>query len=229
MTDNSIVSTFSEAVTLIQANRLPQEIFGDCARCSESLRTTRLDEIKSLYRRLSILVHPDKNQQRVREAHEAFTKLGSLYDEAKELISAEPHPKREPLDNGVLPQPITWTTRKHTYTMVRRAGHGGMCTFFEGMVSSKSGIATPVLVKVPQSADDNDLMEREARAFGMMKKMAGKMSATTEGKEFARKFALRVPAFLEATSLEEPGSMGKKSVNAFVLMPKLDFIHFQAT
>jgi hypothetical protein len=220
LTDNAMANTFYEAMNLIHAARLPQDIFGDCTPCSGNLRAVRLEEIKLLYHKLSVLTHPDKNQWCWRDAHDAFTRLGRLYDEAKEAICAELHPKPDPHDNGVLPQPITWTTRKHTYTIVRRTGKGGMCAFFEGLVAGKSGVATPVLVKVPHSAKDNDLMEREARAFGLMKKMDGKMSATPAGKEFARKFALRVPTFLETISLEEPGSKGKKSVNAFVLMPQ---------
>lgn len=217
MTTKSI-TTFKEACLLIEEARVPQDIFGDCTLLTGNKKTARLAEMRKLYLVFSRLVHPDKNEKNERRAHKAFTRLGELYGSAQKLVDGDIKPKGLH-ENGVLQKPVTWKTRKYGYTVTRCMCRGDMATIFEGTVSDKSGLATPIIVKVPHSARDNDLMKREAKAFELMKKKMNEMSTTPQGKEFAEKFALRVPAFLETVTLEEPGSTEKKSVNTFVVVP----------
>ncbi|MCI0662283.1 MAG: hypothetical protein L0220_14530, partial [Acidobacteria bacterium] len=99
---------------------------------------------------------------------------------------------------------------------------GGTCGIFEGIAQDKGGVSSPVIMRVPHASEDSDLMERETRAFELMKKKAKAISGDPEGKKFADGFMARVPSFLESVKLSEPGVSQRKTVNSFLKLPGLE-------
>jgi hypothetical protein len=191
------------------------------ATCPEDVFGTEADAKKN-FRRLASMTHEDRFDDSLKDrAHTVFIAIHSLYEEAERKMThgtygnkAAPSPDKP--DNA----PVSFKTAKYVYTIIGRKYSGGTCGIFEGEALSKAGVSASVVLRVPHSSDDNDLMEREKNAFDLMKKKAKAISTDKEGEEAAEMFLARIPIFLESVKLVEPGVTYKKTVNTFLKVPK---------
>jgi len=213
------IKTFAEAQALISRCKTPQGLF-PWIITKKSLQEKQ-DLTTKAFRALSVLVHPDKNPAAKARAEIAFKALEGFRTQADEICSGVK--KKNIHDNGVLVNPVVFSTKHGTYTAVRRIAEGATCTVFEGTLQSKGQVSgLEVLMRVPNSYRDNDLMKREAVAFGVMRNKEKEMGKTPEGKEAAKRFMARLPGFLGSVELEQPGVPDKKVVNTFVKPGNLD-------
>jgi hypothetical protein len=169
------------------------------------------DRLSRRYRELAKLVHPDKNPANRKAAEELFVRLEQFRDDGEKLCQPTAAPKEPEF------QPITFSTKKATYTALARIASGGMRGIFEGIVQLKGGAAVPVILVVPHSPDDNDLMEREAKALKSLQAKVKDLGKDATGKDIAEKFLMRIPTLLESIKLEEPGVKKAKTVNVFAV------------
>lgn len=163
------------------------------------------------HRSLMKEVHPDKHVSSPEtiqaQAAQASTLINSLWVEAKKSIAAGTYGQR------VDAAPIAFRSRKQQYVLTKRLAVGGTCAIYTGEAIGKTAHALAT-VRIPHSAEDNDLMTREADAFQAMAKK-GKDISTEEYKFFGS----RLPIFIESIRLSEPGSKLKKVVNTFARHP----------
>lgn len=104
-------------------------------------------EAEKIYRHYANLVHPDKRPHDS-EAKEAFIELTRL----KDIAIA-------PLNRPVF-TPFTFKTRKNVYEVTGLKHEGGLARIYEATVGTK-----PIILKVPRSSRDNDLMAAEVAAI----------------------------------------------------------------
>lgn len=188
--------------------------------CPEDLFGEESDAKKNFHRLVS-MTYEDKYEAAQKPlAHALFIAVHKRWEEAERKMAhgtygnkAKAAPEK-PSTNAV-----SFKTGKYFYTVGRRIHTGGTCGIFEGEARGKS-IAAPVIMRVPHSSEDNDLMEREVRAYGLMKKKAKEIGSDTEGEDAAKMFLSRFPIFLESVKLSEPGASEKKTVNTFLKVPE---------
>ncbi|MCK9351956.1 MAG: hypothetical protein WCT49_01520 [Candidatus Paceibacterota bacterium] len=187
----------------------PEDIFGPEASAKKN------------FRRLASMTHEDRFEDPLKaRAHGLFIAVHERWEEAERKMEHGTYGDKttaapDKPDVG----PVSFKTGKYEYTLIRRIHSGGTCGIFEGEALSRSGVSSPVILRVPHSTDDNDLMEREKIAFDLMKKKAKAMSADKEGEDSAEMFLNRIPIFLESVKLAEPGVTDKKTVNTFFRAP----------
>jgi hypothetical protein len=198
MNTTSLPRTFADARRLIVSATRPSDIFG----------TLECDSINSTFRTLAKLVHPDKNPAQKNVAEEVFRKLEELRTKGENLCN--PAPVTEPA-----PAPVTFSTKRGSYTILEGKAEGGMKGIFTGVAVYKKTATVPVLITVPHSAEDNDLMEREANALKAINAKVKELGSDPDGKALADKFRMRLPTLLESVRLEEPGQPKAKMVHVF--------------
>jgi hypothetical protein len=164
----------------------PAEVFG-------------LDAQKD-YRRMAFVLHEDRYQgeSEKRRARDAFSRLGDLWRKASRPASAER---------------VEFSTRRIAYSLGDRLHSGGTCGVLRGVARPlAAGLSgSEIIARVPHSAADNDLMEREARNLATI---AASVRRSPEGEEHLGR---RIPALLESVQVEEPGAKVRRRVNAFAL------------
>jgi serine/threonine protein kinase len=107
------------------------------------------DDAKKLIRELAMVLHPDHAPaDRKDEATEVFARIYGLY-QAYVDPSASPD--------------ITIHTAKHSYRLGAQAAFGTVGVLYHAEMLSENN--KRVLIKFPQSPNDNDLMETEGRFF----------------------------------------------------------------
>jgi hypothetical protein len=209
--ENMDINDIETVERLIKQAKCPEEVFGSEA------------DAKKNFRRLASMTHEDRFEDSLKgRAHAIFIAIHSLWEEAKRKMENNTYgiksaPSPEKPDNG----PVSFKTGKYAYTIFQRIYSGGTCGIFEGEALSRAGVLSPVILRVPHSSDDNDLMDREKNAFDLMKKKAKSISADKEGGEAALMFLARIPIFLESVKLAEPGTADKKTVNTFLKVPEV--------
>ncbi len=196
-----------------------EDVFGPLSGApTEELR----ERAKKVWRTLVKATHEDlySGPAEKKLANEAFAFLQYFWKEVCERLdgSASDTQKNAPFAD------VTFATTKYTYAVVRRIHVGKTCAIFEGVATVKKGRSTslPVVVRVPHSLDDNDLMEREADNLLALRQKADNSFINPGDKENKETFLSRVPRLLESLQLEEPGVIGKKTVNTFLLPPGLE-------
>lgn len=206
----NILSMLNEAKCL-------EDIFGDISGAKER------------YRVIAKLIHPDKYNGDIalyNLATDVFQKLSAYWENAEDKIRDGAYGSRQ----SILENPrreikglTTFRTKKYAYTITNRIHIGGTCAVFEGITQDKDGHNLSVIIKIPHDHTDNDLMEQEAKAFKAFNKKTKELCIDDGGREFAKKFLLRLPCFLESVNLEEPCSFNKgKVVNIFSKLSGLE-------
>ncbi|ONH36454.1 serine/threonine-protein kinase [Protofrankia sp. BMG5.30] len=174
-----IPTTIDEAVRLILRASGPSALFGRGGDASGAdLRAAR-----RAYRRLARMVHPDAvPADRRLDAQAAFTRLGRLWERYQREIAG-----------GAASGQAVVITSKYVYTVGGVYTRGDIATLSEvtytaggvGGTGGGDGAVAGALLKIPRSATDNDLMEREAAA---LRQLAGRGE---------KRFAAYVPRLVE--------------------------------
>ncbi len=206
-----------QLLTFLRKAQTPEDVFDYFPK--KSLDEMAVDA-KAAYHRFTKVGHPDHyaDPSEKRMATETQSILNELWARAEERFKNGTYGKDEPDPESA--KPVVFKTAKNQYTILERVYSGGTAGLFHAVVTDKKGVSTPALLKVPHSAQDNDLMEREAKAYGLFKAKLKEISTDDEGKKIARLFGLRAPHLIESLCLTEGGSKVKKTVNAFLVEPK---------
>lgn len=185
----------------IEAAKTPEDMFG----------VGPANHVRSSWIQILKLVHPDKFQ--VDDPYQprvlaATSKINVFWEEAKKRI-----------DSGIYgtvsvlvakEDPAMIQSRKYTYVLGRRIAVGGTCGVFEGIAQNKAGDALHVVVRVPHSKNDNDLMEREAKNLQHIRtNLEIKCS-----KESSDNALMVLPRILESVRLKDG-----KVINTFARIP----------
>ncbi len=200
----------------------PEDIFGLEKGSSDKV----YHAVQKVFRRLAKCIHKVRlmgNPKDVADTTEAQRLLNVFWHTAQDKIKggiygdkkAELSPK--PTEDPAL---VQFSSPKYVYTVGNRIYSGGTCGVFRGTIQDKKSVVSSALFKVPHSIKDNDLMEREARAFDLFRKKAKSLASNPAGQETARKFLLRMPELHESVRIDD-GS-GKKTVNIFLIQPGFD-------
>lgn len=216
MKTTSIPNTFGAALLYIAAAQGPEDLFGKLPNDSDGKKTSH-ETIIRMFRKLAHLVHPDKNPNDKERAALAFGRLEELRNQAESMFNAT-QTKTAPASFA----PVSFKTKKYTCTITSRIAVGGMCDVFDGVMIDTQGAKVQILVKVPRSATDNDLMKREARAYSSFKKKAKEIATDADGEKLAKAFLWHFPTCLDSIEIEEPNSLQKKTVTILARHP--DFI-----
>lgn len=188
-----------------------QDVFGKLRRGRDS----DLERINTRFTQLAKIVHPDKVAgqpvAKVAQAEVAFQCLVDLRDKAIELVQG----KKVVSDSGMLAKPITFKAKRGTCTFDRLLARGSGVLIYAGVLQ-RGAASIPAYVRVPLSPSDNDLMEREAKAYAVMW-----ATLKTTGPETQSYLAARLPMFDCSVKLTEP-SKAVRQVNVFHQPPELD-------
>ncbi len=195
----------------------PEHIFGVLSGAPDA----QLDAARKIYWRLARVVHEDKylDVGEKAQARKAFQGLTELWGRAQAALKAGSYgtsatPKKAPTRG-----PLVFRTARYSYQVLTRISEGGTCGIFTGVAIDKQGVATSVVMRIPHSSADNDLMEREARSYGLIASKVKELSNVPDRKRVAVSLAGRLPHFLESIRLAEPGSTHRRVVNVLLQDP----------
>jgi serine/threonine protein kinase len=139
----------------------PEDVFGSL----EGMEWPEKEkEVKAVYRRISLKVHPDHCPQGFKEmANEAFAILAALNERAQAKIKDETYgSKRE--ERHAENEGFIIKTKKREYFIDSIIAQGDLSTVYAGRTNGDSDIGR-VAVKVVDDPADNDLMLNEIRAL----------------------------------------------------------------
>lgn len=144
---------------LIREASFPHEVFGVLSGTAEE----QLAELKKLFRRLSRKVHPDHNSAHEKElATEAFQQLNKLYDAAQQAINTGVYGATTPPPTAEV---LVVRSKKREYMLREPIASGDFANLYHATYRSESGGEEHATFKVAHTEDDNDLLEREAKAL----------------------------------------------------------------
>lgn len=180
-------------MTLTQAHSKFKE-----AKCPEDIfdGVVTMDDLKEIFRTLSMLVHPDKNPRSKTKANEAFALLGNWRDRAEQKLKEGTYGDRSAIE------PVVVTTKKTTYTLKRHLASADICNVYAGV--DKDG--KPVLAKVTRSPANNSMMLNEQQVLDYLWNDAPKKTS---------KAMCHIPEMVD--SFELASGKIKKRVNVFML------------
>jgi serine/threonine protein kinase len=141
-------STIKLITQLLSATH-PEDIFGD-----------KPNMLAKAYRDLAAQIHPDVCKEKGGE--EAFKKLGELREEAEKKIERGTYGNRNAFKEVVI------TTKKESYTIDARLTSGDICEIY----TTKNRAGKSVIIKVPRSPSNNDLMKNEAEKLKWLQEEA---------------------------------------------------------
>jgi serine/threonine protein kinase len=151
-----------------EATQVCEQIFK--ARCPEEIfGTGRLNEqeIKAIFRQLSMVVHPDR-QNGNDVAKNAFVRLNSYYDLAlKKLQSGNYGDGLDELGGHSQESGFSIKTRKNEYQIDKTLAEGDLSVVYGGVAVGKGGFSGRIAAKVVDEAKNNDLMLNEVRVLKM--------------------------------------------------------------
>jgi serine/threonine protein kinase len=144
--------------------------------------------VKTAYRRLSVIVHPDhyEGTDDKKLAGDTFALLGKFKAEADTAAKAGSY--------GEVTPKVTFTTRRGKYEVVRVAGEADI-TLTYWVKSVVEGATGQAFCKVAKTSRDNDLLQNEAV---VLRRLHGK-DADPTGKLF-------VPELIDSFQYAQPGS-----------------------
>lgn len=166
----------------------PEELFG-------ALVGTRADKLGTLshrYRELASAVHPDRASDRDRDAAtRGLTRVNALRRMAERKIELRLYGDGRPVAESV-----SIRTRRRAYVTLGPSIAGDLCELFpaDSDAPARDGAEAPrVVIKVAQSADDNDLLDAEART----------LRALFAKESTAPRFLLQLPELLDSMTMED--------------------------
>lgn len=195
----------------------PEDVFGVLV----GDEATKLTLAKKIYRRLAKIVHEDLYTRPADKAiaREAFKELQRFWGEAQLKIEQGIYGNRTLGATTARSGPLVFRTGRYSYQVLNRIHSGSTCGIFQGIVVDRKNNASRVILRVPHSSVDNDLMEREARAFDRFGRKVKETSKDPESAKTIRGLASRLPDFLESVKLAEPGSTNRRVTNVFLQDP----------
>lgn len=138
----------------------PEELFG-------TLTGTRADKLGTLshrYRELALIVHPDRATDRDRDAAtRGLVRVNALRRMAEHKIDLRLYGDGRPVS-----APVRIKSRRHAYTTLGPSFLGDVCELFPADSDAPVHDGDEphrVVLKVAQSAEDNDLLDAEARTL----------------------------------------------------------------
>lgn len=171
------------------------DVFGTC----KGDASQQQERVKSVYRKLTRVVHPDKFTQEYDKvvAQAAFVRLGMFKTQADTAIANSTYGETKPL--------ATITTKKHTYRINRKDGSDALCDWFVG---DYDGAQASLNLKVVRNPINNSFVAHESK---MIRLLTGADTDTT--------YHPYVPQLIESFSYRAGGV--NRSANAFVPEPGL--------
>ena len=148
----------------VTANRLSQatfylDVFGAC----DEVPSKQLQHIKSVFRRLAKIVHPDlygdADEKKVASA--AFTQLQKLLEDAERAVK-----------EGAYGQPLLYAsakTRKGHHSLIHYVGSGDLCRLY-ATTSKVDGAELATVTKIAKQPKDKDLLQVEADVLRLFRK-----------------------------------------------------------
>jgi len=179
------------------SNENPEEVFG----------LVSFEEAKKNYIRMSKAVHPDKhmkNENDREKAEECFKKLNSLWLEAQSRFKNGIYGSKK--ETPKAKEPTIISTKKAQYRIVKRIHSGGTAGVFRAVRINKKGINTDVLLKVPHSPKDNDLMRHEVEIINSINTH---IKTSTDDKLLLEQLSKLQPPLFESIKVS------KKQMNVF--------------
>lgn len=181
--------TLDKIIIILTDKKCPEEIFGFDS-----------GEASSLFREYSKLCHPDKFSDALqkRNAEALFKRLNEWYQKALKKIEDGTYGDCSQID------PVTLTTKKHTYKLTREFASGEICELYEA--TDEAGVE--VIVKICRLPKNNVLVKNEARILREIHEVGAKGLKTTK---------LHIPKLIDSFDILD-GSL-KKTVN---VLPKYE-------
>lgn len=144
----------------IERAQYPEDIFGIEANVTF---------IKSTFRQLSKVVHPDRNNGDA-QANDAFVKLTEYYAKATRKLTQGIYGDTLSEEQTDISDSESFTiqTRKNTYTVTKTLAEGDLGVVYGGQAIGDV-FTGPVAVKVVDDSADNDLMQNEIKILRLFK------------------------------------------------------------
>ena len=177
--------TFTEAVRLVNRATAPEDLFG---------KNPDAEVMKRAYRKMAALLHPDKvkDPKSKKKATEAFAKLTDWYERAEHKLSNGTYG-----DAKALSKPVVITTKKATYMITQRLASGDLSEVY----AARDHDGNALVLKVPRSPVNNDLMKNEADRLKWMWN-----EAPTKG----LKAMAHIPVLADSFDLQQGGGVRKR-------------------
>lgn len=159
---------------IMQAVRA-EDIFGMPVEGQDILET-----VKKIYRKLSMVVHPDRhnNDPDTREmAEEAFKRLNEFYQKAESKIEQGVYGTHTE-ENGSAKRGNGFVikTRKRKYRITSTIAQGDIAIVYGGDCIGGDDFSGKVAVKVAENPEDNDLIQNEVRILRLFQTEPSKQS-----------------------------------------------------
>lgn len=122
--------------------------------------------VKRIYRKLSMVVHPDRhnNDPDSKEmAEEAFKRLNEFFEKAESKIAKGTYGVRTEEDSVAKKNGFTIKTRKREYRIVSTIAQGDLTVVYGGDCVGGDDFSGKIAVKVAADPGDNDLIQNEVR------------------------------------------------------------------
>ncbi len=135
----------------------PADVFG----VLRGARAEQVQQLRSIYRRLALAVHPDRHGNDP-VAGEAFVALQCLFEMALEQVRLGRY--GQPSGPSGATGPVILTTRRRRYTLGDQVAEGDLANVYTCLISDgdRQGAG---LLKIARDAQDNDLLLNEALAL----------------------------------------------------------------
>ena len=197
----SIGEYFLELEILLEklSTNSPEDAFGSGS----------FEDIRKVYILMAKAVHPDKHMKNKKDrelAELCSKKLNTLWTEAKVRIKQGIYGSTIVVTPKVT-EPTTISTKQAIYRITSRIYSGGTCGVFKAIrIDNKTNTSKEVLLKVPHSSKDNDLLNNE---FKVVNSINSKIKESTDNEEALKRLSLLVPSLIEKIKIE------KKHINVY--------------